>query len=791
MRTPVALLAISAFSILNAGVLAAQSAGSIEGSVSTPGGEPATSVTMVVKGMNKRALTGKDGRYILKDIPEGRHTLVASRMGLAAKEMEVTVTAGGTARADFVLSETDYQLDGVTVNAARSANERPVAVGKVNIAPMDLPQSIAVVDRTVIEQQQALQLSDALKNVNGVYVMSTTGGTQEELAGRGFSLGSSSTFKNGVRFNNGVMPEVSSLERMEVLKGSSAILFGNVSAGGVVNLVTKKPQFYSGGEVSMRVGSYSLYKPAVDVYGPLLSSDVVAYRLNATYQNASSFRDSVGSERVYINPSLLFNIGGQTELLLEGDYLKDNRTSDYGTGAVNYAIADVPRNRFLGASWSYYQANQGSATATISHRFDEGWQIRGVAGYQSYRNDQFGTTRPNAGQFVATDGKWVRGVQRSEVNENYYIGQIDLTGEFATGFLHHTLLVGADADKYLTKTLAYENIAKYDSVNIYDMNAYAQRGDIPSLKQRTLTESPVNRAGVYVQDLVEIVDKVKLLAGVRWSYQETGSDVLTYATNATTTSKSYDDAVTPRFGLIYQPVNTMSVFASYSNSFTLNTGVDVAGNALPPSYINQYEFGVKNDLFERMVSANITVYQIVNSNLAQTSLANGNTNSNIKELAGEVTSRGVELDIATRPYQGLSFIGGYSYNQTKYTESNTYIVGSELRYNPSHTANASLYYTFAEGSTLQGLNLGASLLYIGDRLAGRSTRLTVANDTYKLMPIDAFTQFDISAGYRFEKIALRFKVSNVFDVLSYYAHDDNSINPIAPRMFSLTTNIQL
>ncbi|MDB5033262.1 MAG: fhuA [Chlorobi bacterium] len=785
------MLLVCAFAVLQIHIAKAQSTGSVQGTITTTDGDPASSVTVVVKGARKKGMTGRDGAYILKDIQAGKYTIVATHVGLEAQERDVVVVAGGATRLDFEMRASVLESDGVTVTANKSRNEVPVSIGKVNIAPMDLPQSIATVDRTVIEQQQALHLSDVLKNVNGVYQMGGTGGIQEEIAGRGFAFGSSNTFKNGVRFNNSSMPEVSSLERMEVMKGSSAILFGNVAAGGVINLVTKKPKFTPGGEVSMRVGSYNLYKPSIDVYGPVLNSEDVAYRVNASYENAESFRDSVTSDRIYLNPSFLVNMAGNTQVLLEGDYLRDHRTVDYGTGSINYAIAEVPRNQFLGASWSYYHTSQGSATATITHHFDENWQIRGVGGYQSYKNDLFGTTRPNSGTTVQANGNWVRGIQRSVVDEKYYVGQIDFSGRLNTGFLGHTLLVGVDADKYSTQTVAYNGLTKYDSVNIFNMDAFKQRGDIPSVTPRTKTESPLNRAGVYAQDLIAVADWLKVLAGARWSYQQTVSNVLTYANDSTGTTTNYDAAVTPRFGIVYQPFSMLSLFASYSNSFTLNKGVDIDGKSLDPSYINQYEVGVKSDLLDGALSANVTVYQIRNSNLAQTSQANGNTDANIKELAGEVTSRGIELDIMSRPYYGFTFIAGYSYNKTTYTRSNTYIVGSELPYNPNHTANASINYTVSSDGWLNGLNLGASLLYVGDREAGRSTRLTVKDDAFKLFALPNFTQFDISAGYQFSKLAVRAKVSNLFNVLSYYVHDDNSLNPVAPRMFCLTTSLQL
>ena len=193
-----------------------------------------------------------------------------------------------------------------------------------------------------------------------------------------------------------------------------------------------------------------------------------------------------------------------------------------------------------------------------------------------------------------------------------------------------------------------------------------------------------------------------------------------------------------------------------------------------------------------MSSASITAYQIKNSNLAQTSLANGNTNTNIKELVGEITSKGIELDIMSKEWKGFSLIAGYSFNDTRYTKSNTYIEGSKLRYNPNHTANTSLYYNFNTINIkwLAGFNIGAGVLYIGERSAGRSTRITVANDTYKLIPLPAYINLEGSIGYTKNNISLRIKMSNITNALSYNVHDDNSVNPIAPRQVSATVGVK-
>jgi iron complex outermembrane recepter protein len=763
--------------------------GNIKGKITNKDGEGIQFVNITLKNSKQGTVSNEDGEFLLKNIKAGSQIILAQFVGLKSVEKIIQVTDNESITISFEMLEATNELSGVTVSGVQSANERTVTIGKIAIKPMDLPQAVATIDRTVLERQQVLRMSDVLMNTNGIYVMGTTGGYQEEIAGRGFAFSSSNTFKNGARYFNGTLPEMSSVERVEVMKGSSAILFGNVAAGGILNLVTKKPKFESGGSVSMRVGSFDFYKPTFDLYGSVLGSKKIASRINGTYEKGNSFRENVNAERVYVNPSLLFKLNEKTDILLEGDYLKDRRTADFGTGAVNYEIADVPRERNIGVAWSYYDIAQKSSNITITHQFNNTWKLTVTGAYRDYQSDLFANLRPNNTNFIAINGKWIRGLQRTETNEKYLMGQVDLTGQFKTGNLGHNVLIGTDFDQYDTQTTAYVALTKYDSTNIYQPNLYVSRTDIPTLKVNTITNAPINRAGVYVQDLISFSDKLKFLAGLRYSYQETRSAVLTVSTNKTVETATYDGAFTPRLGLVYQSTKMMSFFGSYANSFNINTGVDITGNALPPSFINQFEVGMKNELFKGLLSANITAYQIVNSNLAQTSLANGNTNTNVRELAGEVTAQGVEVDIKSKPFLGFSLMAGYSYNETRYTKSNIFIEGSLLRYNPNHTANASIYYTFSD-TKLKGLNVGLTAMYFGERMAGRSTRLTVKNDTYKLIPVNAYTQIDASVGYNFTKFSVRAKVSNLLNELSYNIHDDNSVNPIAPRMASVTVGFK-
>lgn len=214
------------------------------GNVKSADGRPADFLTVTLKGTTKSTNVNTKGEFEFSSIEAGNYILFISYLGLESIEQTIEVKENETTFVpEILLKETSKQLDEIVIVSEKSFNEKSVSVGKVDIKPMDLPQSVSTLNKEVLDQQQTTRMSDAVKNFNGLYLMGTTGGYQEELAGRGFAYGSSNTFKNGIRFNNAAMPEMSSLERLEVLKGSSAILFGNVAAGGVINLVTKKPLF--------------------------------------------------------------------------------------------------------------------------------------------------------------------------------------------------------------------------------------------------------------------------------------------------------------------------------------------------------------------------------------------------------------------------------------------------------------------------------------------------------------------------------------------------------------------
>ena len=342
---------------------------------------------------------------------------------------------------------------------------KPITALRSGLKPMDVPQSIQVIGSEIIEQQQAIRLSEVIKNTNGVYVGSARGGAQESFYSRGYDMSANNMFKNGFRYNAGSIPEVSGLEKVEFLKGGSALLFGNVAPGGIVNLVTKTPSFKSGGEFMMQTGSYSYYKPSVDFYGPL--NKHIAYRINGSYENSESFRDVVKNERIYINPSLLFNVTNKTQITLQADYLSADWTPDFGTGSIGKEIADVPRNSYFGALWSNGQTKSTSASALVNHDFNKKWKLNFNSSFQSYDRQSFGTERiqPNDEKNETNYGDTNRALGKNKNQEQIFGDQLSLQGCFKTGNIKHQFFTGVDWENSLATAYTYTFSEKAVSIN--------------------------------------------------------------------------------------------------------------------------------------------------------------------------------------------------------------------------------------------------------------------------------------------------------------------------------------
>jgi iron complex outermembrane receptor protein len=762
----------------------------------------------------------------------------------------LTISLSFTAFAQGLKYEQDtikiQEIEDIKLHKTGNPNKARLTTTKSKLSVMETPQPIAIVTHEIIEQQQSKQLSDVLQNVNGMYITSSRGNSQDSFGGRGFALGGDNMFKNGTRVNSGVFPEVSALERVEVLKGSNAMLYGNASAGAVVNMITKKPRFNTGGNLGMSVGSWNSYKPTVDFYGPL--SDKIAYRFNGAYEYAESFRDFVKSNKVYVNPSFLFNLGEKSQLIVEGDYLKQHFTPDFGIGGImnqdkSFQLNDkLSRNAFLGTSWQYQDVQQATANITWNYQINNNWTFNTVASYQNYTRDFFGTerivweTNPANQRLI-----FKRNLNRTYNEQNYESLQANLNGEFSTGSIQHKVLIGADADYGTSDSYTFynpDNNLNYGTGYMYgaggsltnplylDDATTWEGGAIPNANKLGKTRINTRRIGVYAQDLINITKEFKVLAGLRWSYLENMPTLSTNFKNSTKTevagSQTANRAFSPKIGLIYNPNENISIYATYTNSFVPNSGytanglesLDTTGtaqqiansvNALPkesikPTTVDQFEIGAKKNFWNNAVAINASIYQITYNNYFQTywyQNAAGvviSPDANLKEFAGKMRSRGVELDITGNPTRNLSIIGGISYNNAVYidTPDKGYVENQRIVSTPSTTANASVFYKFTD--KLNGLKTGLSLYYVGDRKAGwndTKSQMISRNGVSRMIDVKDYSTLAFSVSYEWSKYMVQGKINNIFDTVSYNVHENYSINPIAPRNFYITFSYKL
>lgn len=784
---------------------AANAQTTIKGQVSSNNNESISGLTVKVK--DKVTMTDSGGHFELYVPFPGSFTVEVTGVGYQRETILVSPKEEQTQLGIIVVRHSNQHIEEVEVTGYNSLNDKVLNIGKAGILDRDLPQAVQIINAQVIEDQQVNRLSDALKNANGIAMGANRGGVNENFYARGYSLGANNIFKNGARTNNGGSIEASTLESVEILKGSAAILYGGVTGGAVVNLVTKKPKFESGGEVSMRVGSYNQYKPIVDVYGPL--SKKLAFRVVGTGEYAESYRDYVESKRVYINPSLLYQISEKSSLNFMFDYLKSDYTPDFGIGSVDGKInKEVGRNTFINTPWAYNKTNSSNGQINFEHKFSSNWDLQAIASYQQYGRDYYGSERIQA----KADGLAPRALNRTESDELTFNQQLNLRGTVMTGTIKHQILVGADADQSNTKNYAFNiyGIASlpdsvttaYDVINVFNPYQSGMRTEIPNADLKTRTTTDIYRYGGFVQDLISVTDQFKVLAGIRYTYQKTNNaSVYDYAKGETSITPNkgkdgvdmgskVDKAWSPKLALIYQPIPTMSLYVSYANNFTSNAGYDVNYQPMGPSLIDQYEAGIKNDFFQGRLTANLTCYRIQNNKFAQTIIdAEGKVkDSNMKEFTGKTASDGVELDLTGRITEGLNIIAGYSYNFMRYLETNENgnVEGVRLVGTTAHTANGTVFYTLQHGN-LKGLKLGFSTFYTGKRNAGwNNTKVNEREGVDRLIPVDPFTTFDFSAGYSYRNWSILAKVSNIGNAFNYYVHENYSVNPIPPRSFTGT-----
>ncbi|MEA5574047.1 TonB-dependent siderophore receptor [Calothrix sp. UHCC 0171] len=608
----------------------------------------------------------------------------------------------------------------------------------------DIPQSIQVIPREILKDQGTIRVQDALQNVSGSTSAGSYQGFSEYLSLRGFSA---NLFRNGIRSyqDYGGLIETADVERLEVLKGPASVLFGDAPPGGLVNLVSKQPQtqpFYS---VEGTVGSFSTYRGGIDLSGPLNDSKSVLYRFNTSYENAGSFRDFVNSERVFIAPKFQFALSPKTTLTLDGSWLQETRTSDDGTVAIGNRPADLPRNRFLGEPFQNVEINVSNFGYLLDHKFNDQWSIKNSFRAQFVNLERYYPIRDSLDEET---GDLSRLSYFSERRDNAYSLQTDVVGKFSTGAIKHQLLFGFDYNK-VTEDGTFGDFEPYSSINIF--NPIYTGFKYP--KQEILSffrDDTLDKYGFYIQDQIELTPQLKLLAGGRFDIFEQNRSTRNLGEEKEKFSQS-DSNFSPRLGIVYQPSQNLSLYASYATSFEPSFGTSRNGNGVPfkPETGRQFEVGLKADITKNL-SATLALYDLRKQNVTVDDPNSSDPNDSIQ--TGEQTSRGIEFDIAGEIVPGWKVIASYAYIDAFVSKDTSGLEGRRRDNIPEHAASLWTTYEIQKGS-LQGLGLGLGLFFVGDRFGDL--------DNSYVLP--SYVRTDASVFYKRDNWRASVNIRNLFD----------------------------
>lgn len=773
--------------------------GHIKGTIQTSDGKPAESVSIAIKGLTKGAIADKNGHYEIRNIAPGKYILSTSYVGLETKEIAVDVIGGQTAEADFVLVETDMQLQEVIISSRRNTKNSEY-VARLPLKYLENPQVYNTVSAEILKQQNITSYDDALKNVPGIQRL-------WESTGRGGDGGSYFAlrgFEAQVSMVNGLPGlttgnlDPANLEKIEVIKGPSGTLFGSnvIGYGGLVNNVTKKPYDTFGGEFSYTAGSFGLNRITADINTPLDKEKGIALRINTAYQNENSFQDQGFRKSFFFAPTLSYKVNDRLSFLVVSEFMQEEKTNPTmlflgrDTKLQFKDLEDLNYNKRLSLTGNDLTMKNPRyiLQAQMMYKFSEAWTSQTVVsrsqsnsdGYYSYLYDNEDGQR-DFGLFVTKEN--TRTIS-SDIQQNFI-------GDFHIGNFRNRIVAGLD---YFERSVAYagtgwdriHNVNAQGEINYRDPfdpgndlpEVYLTKASVDQLLAATGWDNYSSKNKVYsayVSDVFNITPGIMAMASVR--------------ADRFVNSQHQQTAFSPKFGLIYQPIkDKISIFANYMNGFrnidpsplySEEEGQDeviVGETAFKPEQANQLEFGIKTSLFASKLTSSISYYDIEVRN--QTMPKPGSNPRNLIQ-GGRSRSRGVEVDITANPVEGFNILVGYSYNYSNIMEGELKNIWFEegkrpIWAGPENLFNAWATYAFTSGA-VKGLGLGFGGNYASDNA-------TLNNELTGVFILPAYTVLNGSVFYNTGKFRITCNLNNIANK-DYYGGAWSTVNPQKPRNF--------
>ena len=589
---------------------------------------------------------------------------------------------------------------------------------------LNTPLSIQSVNQDVLQKQQAITIQEALRNVSSVSQGITFGSINSALNIRGFGgVNGATVLRDGYQsFSNfqGI-PEVNNLSRIEVLKGPSAILYGQGEPGGIINLVQKRATGEKFFDLNVQGGSTNgLFRPTIDASGVLNTDGSAAFRVPASYQYLDSYRGFDNAFRkTALAPTIRWRANDKTEVEFISEYVNNTTPADFGITKFGSGVANVPVSRVTNDPSDTVSNNFYNVGYKLNYKINDDWELSNGFRYINYNYDFNVVALPIA--LLGGDSFLARVYTTQDFNSNSYSLYTKLTGKFKTGNVVHKPLISID----LNTTNSFDkwkgdNFQIPSIINVFNP-VYGPKPSESSLVNSTIIKGSSRRVIATLQDQVTIGGKLIALAGVSYNgvYQQgqASGDFLAIDTFGPT-SQTFS-VWTPRAGLLYKLTDSFSLFANYSTGFS-PVNILVGASSVPkPLTSNGYEVGAKASLIGDKLLATITWFDI-NRNNIPVALDNITTIQ-----IGSQKSQGVELDIVGKLAPGLDLIANYSYVDA-FIANDQRFVGNQLPGVPRNQSNLFLNYTFQDGAA-KGLGIGVGYSLVGNRQGDLQNTFTVGS----------------------------------------------------------------
>ncbi|WP_236307212.1 TonB-dependent siderophore receptor [Enterobacter bugandensis] len=619
-----------------------------------------------------------------------------------------------------------------------------------NMPMLDIPQVVNTVSDKVLADQHATTLDEALYNVSNVVQTNTLGGTQDAFVRRGFGANrDGSIMTNGLRT---VLPRSfnAATERVEVLKGPASTLYGILDPGGLINVVTKRPEKIFGGSISATSSSFGGGTGQVDVTGPIEGTRL-AYRLTGEYQDEDYWRNFGNERSTFIAPSLTWFGDDATVTVL---YSHRDYKTPFDRGTIfdlnTKKAVDVDRKTRFDEPFNVTDGQSDLAQLNAEYRLNSQWTAKFD---YSYSQDKYSDNQARVMAYDSKTGTLTRRVDATQGStQRMHSTRADLQGNVDIVGFYNEILTGVSYENYdllRTDMMRCKNVKGF---NIYNP-VYGKLDECTTVSaadsDQTLKQESYS---AYAQDALYLTDKWIAVAGLRYQYytQYAGKG---RPFNVNTDSR--DEQWTPKLGLVYKLTPAVSLFANYSQTFMPQSSIASYIGDLPPETSNAYEVGAKFDLFDG-ITANIALFDIHKRNVLYTESVGGET---IAKTAGRVRSQGVEVDLAGSLTENTNIIASYGYTDAKVLEDPDY-AGKPLPNVPRHTGSLFLTYDIHNAFAGNTLTLGGG----GHGVSRRSA--TNGADYYLpgYFVADAFAAYKMKLQY---PVTLQVNVKNLFDKTYY------------------------